>query len=316
MFFRFTLIIFLLLSSTVVVWAEDYINCNTKDYSCFEERKEKLCESKWLPWMQGGKSLGKVEIKYPSFDPTALNNTVDKVMQDSSDQSLVKSLSSIGTFQGFRALEIARLQYRSNMNKIFSCAVAAGRSNQITKLQEIVKAKYPSQSSDIQEKVKKEVDRYNRIKESIPNCDQNSSNEDGNQLIVDRLTQSTMVEYCTYSYYLDYLGANVENDYATMAQIENKVGNPASPRTASTISSAAQDMSSRMKSIQNELNRANDTLPKVLTAYREMERTYITHVLLVIIYDDYLTLRDNLNSYMSALSQLFEKANNAQDVNQ
>ena len=201
------------------------------------------------------------------------------------------------------------------MNKIFSCAVAAGRINQITKLQEIISKRFTSPSSDIKEKIKKEVERYKRIKEGIPNCDQNSSNESESQMIIDRLSQSSMVEYCTFTYYLSYLGANVENDYTTTLEIENKIGNVGSPRAKNTIISAAQDMDSQLRALQSETKRANDTLPKALTAYREMERTYPTHFLLVIIYDDYLTLRDNLSSYLNAVSQLFEKANNAQDKN-
>ena len=50
-------------------------------------------------------------------------------------------------------------------------------------------------------------------------------------------------------------------------------------------------------------------------AFQEMDRTYVTHLLLVIIYDDYLKLRDNLDKYMSIVSQTFEKAYNAQDAN-
>ncbi|MFZ2255703.1 MAG: hypothetical protein WAW59_02885 [Patescibacteria group bacterium] len=42
-----------------------------------------------------------------------------------------------------------------------------------------------------------------------------------------------------------------------------------------------------------------------------MQRTYAAHLLLTIVYDDYVRLRDNLNRYMTPVSQLFEKAYNA-----
>lgn len=74
-------------------------------------------------------------------------------------------------------------------------------------------------------------------------------------------------------------------------------------------------MSSYTNKLESERTRANSTVPKAIMAFQEMDRTYITHLLLVIIYDDYLKLRDNLNSYMSIISQTFEKAYNAQDAN-
>lgn len=49
------------------------------------------------------------------------------------------SLDRIGAFAGFKAVEIARNQYRSNMNKIFSCAVIASRIEKTQKVLEAVK---------------------------------------------------------------------------------------------------------------------------------------------------------------------------------
>ncbi len=74
-------------------------------------------------------------------------------------------------------------------------------------------------------------------------------------------------------------------------------------------------MGARQIALQDELARAEKTLPKALTAYREMQRTYGVHILLVMILDDYMTLRNNLDLYLSNISQLFEKAHNAQDAN-
>lgn len=74
-------------------------------------------------------------------------------------------------------------------------------------------------------------------------------------------------------------------------------------------------MGTRQMAIQNEITRAESTLPKALTTYREMQRTYGVHILLVMILDDYMTLRNNLDLYLANISQLFEKAHNAQDAN-
>ena len=67
--------------------------------------------------------------------------------------------------------------------------------------------------------------------------------------------------------------------------------------------------------LDTEIARADATLPSALRALRDMERTYPAHLLLVIIYDDYIRLRYNLSIYMNASTQLYMKAYNAQDAN-
>lgn len=80
--------------------------------------------------------------------------------------------------------------------------------------------------------------------------------------------------------------------------------------------SVARAMNMRTVQIQSDVDRATSTLQKSAVAYREMERTYMLHLMLLIIYDDYLELRQNMNTYLNAVSQLFEKAKNAQSANQ
>lgn len=64
--------------------------------------------------------------------------------------------------------------------------------------------------------------------------------------------------------------------------------------------------------ITNEKTRAKSTLPKAIAAYNEMNRTYTIHLLLGVIYEDYRTLRDQLDTYMRGVTQTFLKAHNAQ----
>ena len=72
----------------------------------------------------------------------------------------------------------------------------------------------------------------------------------------------------------------------------------------------------RSSALSREIARAESTLPRALRAYQDMERSYPIHLMLVIIYDDYIRLRKNLSVYMAASSQLYMKAYTAQDANQ
>lgn len=147
------------------------------------------------------------------------------------------------------------------------------------------------------------------------NCNQNT---DGSEQIkiVDKLSRSATREYCSYSYYLDYLDSNIRENIVGSITLDQQIGTTKPSVAPSTTDAALSETTKRTNAVENELARAQDTLPKAVVAYREMERTYTVHLLLVIIYDDYLALRDNLKSYMNSLSQTFEKANNAQDANQ
>ena len=133
--------------------------------------------------------------------------------------------------------------------------------------------------------------------------------------MIDRLASSATSEYCSYTYYLDYLGANMSKNITKTQEIESKIGENNTAKPTKTTEDAVRVLASRQNAIERDITRARETLPKALVAYREMERTYIVHLMLVMLFDDYIRLRDNLSNYMSAVSQLFEKAYNAQDAN-
>lgn len=73
--------------------------------------------------------------------------------------------SRIGLFDGFKSVEIARIQYRTNMNRIWSCAVITSRIEKTKKIIEMIPA---SESSDILKKLGNDMKKLNALKP--PNC--------------------------------------------------------------------------------------------------------------------------------------------------
>lgn len=103
-------------------------------------------------------------------------------------------------------------------------------------------------------------------------------------------------------------------NFSAAIEIDTKVwGNTGA--AIPTTDAAVQRMTAWLSKLDAERTRAKVTVPKAVMAFAEMDRTYTTHILLVIIYDDYLKLRDHLNTYLAIVSQTFEKAYNAQDAN-
>lgn len=305
----------ILLSFSSSIFATEI--CDPKKFSCYKENLTNLCNNPASPW-NVGPNLWKITEDYADFTSEAQNTKAQAIIvsekNPESQTNLEKMLSPdrIWSFDWFRWVEIARIQYRNNMNRIFSCAIAAGRAEKLNKLLNI--PKLSSEGSDIRTKLTNEKKRYENIMINA-NCNQNT---DGSITIsiVDRLVRSATIEYCGYQYYLDYLDSNIKQDYTQALEQEKKIGNNGKYAIPQNTDTFLQKLTNSIWSIENELSRSKNTIQKAVVAYREMERTYTIHMLLVIIYDDYLNLRDNLKNYMNNLSQTFEKANNAQDANQ
>ena len=261
--------------------------------------------------------LGKVSgVDYPEFTLPAIEANIGSLAtEDANNATSYKAgitLSELGSFRGFRIAEYARRVYLKNQNTIFACGVIASRQDKLKRLKEAIKGK--NSTSDIQKSIDKEERKYEQIMVKM-NCNQNMS-EKADDKIIDRLSRSAMLEYCGYTYYLDYLDENLRNDYTKTITLDDTIGTQSGTKLARDTEQFATAISGYRNKLASDRARANDTVPKAIMAFQEMDRTYITHLLLVIIYDDYLQLRDNLNKYLSIVSQTFEKAFNAMDDNQ
>jgi hypothetical protein len=298
-------------------FAEDPACLDKTSYGCYQENVKNFCDAPEFDWNKDSNDLGMSLSKYSAISNiTNLIPTLEtSASTDEAKSKLKKDLVGLQnkTYAGFSSLETSRLQYRTTMDGFFACAVVASRSEKITKLEQLIDKKYPAKASDIRNKIKKEKERYERLKNQM-RCQLNTGADETKKMI-DKLSNSATKEYCHFTFYMTYLGENVRNNFTKMQEIEKSLKTEDIGRSSRSTDEALQDMTRKAQSIDAEIARARDTLPKALVAYREMERTYTVHLLLVIIYDDYLTLRNQLSDYMSAVSQLYEKAFNAQDAN-
>ena len=310
----FLILIFFLLP--IGTWAGDGAACDTTDFEwCYQKYwVESVCKAPSSPW-NANKGVGTVTRDYAPLEANEQNRKIEDVINTEKNPTEKAKLSKdldlgrIGLFDGFKSVEIARIQYRANMDRIFSCAVIASRIEKTEKVQSLIS---DAGSSDIKDKLKKDIEKMKKLKAG--NCGENA---DGDTLTDygAAVSSSATVEYCSYRNYLDYLQSNIDANYTRVIELEKKIGTWDSRRNLNTLSSVAGDISNRQLQVQRDIARAASTLPKAILAYREMERTYSVHLMLMIIYDDYLELRQNVNTYLNAVSQLFEKANNAQSAN-
>jgi hypothetical protein len=66
---------------------------------------------------------------------------------------------TIGEYDGFKTLEIARIGYRTRMNTLFSCAVVASRLDTLQDLTRLIAEKLKSKESEIQQKLKRDTEK-------------------------------------------------------------------------------------------------------------------------------------------------------------
>jgi hypothetical protein len=292
-----------------------------ESFEDYEKRTIKECADK--PWTNTDEWGGNIMPipQYPKLDKSAIEKAiVDIEKMKTSPEELQRIQSDIEKLNSesewiFKTLEISRITYRAMMNGVFWCAVVQSRQNMRNSLLKKIEEKYPAaNTSEIQEKLKREWERLDaqaKVLSCIPISGETETPS------AKRVVNSAINQYCHYNSYLLYLRSNLDNNNAEMLNLDASI-NVAKETTTSLPQNSsmwAREIAGRDEAIRNEILRANSVLPRAIEAFREMERSYSLHLMLVIIFDDYLRLRDNLSVYFNASSQLFEKTQNAQIPN-
>lgn len=110
-------------------------------------------------------------------------------------------------------------------------------------------------------------------------------------------------------YKLDSLESTIGSSDGNPTKAKNEIH----PRT---IDEWRKSYVKQSNSIEKEITRADQTLPRAIRSFRDMQHSYPIHLMLIIIYDDFIRVRNILSVYMNSSSQLYQKAYNAQDKNQ
>jgi hypothetical protein len=316
-------IIAILPFSLGTVYAVDLPLCDMKDYECYKKTVDAACIKKnpSIPWTNPPydttwllKPNCNIDgIQYAPLTKTGIEQMITCIEQDEQSNRMAiqdgMSLATIGNYSGFRALEVARTLYRKRMNSVFSCGIVTSRFAKLEAL-EMVAMRDGKPGTEIKNKIDREKKRYEEIKKQLA-CDSSTSPTGA----IDRMAGTAMKEYCQYTYYLDYLSRNTTDDVTSSMMTDARTGdNPTPTRTPTTTDQLGKLIADRSVAIRAERDRANMVLPIAIRTYREMDRTYIIHVMLTLIYDDYILLRDQLDKYLVITGQTFEKAFNAQDA--
>lgn len=212
-------------------------------------------------------------------------------------------------------IEKASILYKERMNSIYACAVLNTKLKIHTRL---IQEFRPQGSNSIQwlEQASKQI--ASRMKEK--GCrNLSESSDSGIELSLKRsLIRDTTLEYCNYRHYLAYVDYNVKNKLGDVIQAEEALrtskksdSNAPMDRFPNTesIASALAQVSSRA---ENETAKTQAVFVDAFDAYREFERNYASHILMVLIEDRYRKIREYLKETMNPIGQVIYQASNAQ----
>lgn len=287
-----------------------------QSYDTYKRLLKEWCDDATHPWNdpQYGDPFIVAPPTYSELSTAALNASISRTQTAENLPSEKTKLSQeldptrIGNFTGLKSLEIARIQYRSAMNNIFACAIIDARTEIIVDLQKKIAQTFPWKNTEIKNQLEKEEKKLRATRNELPcKTRESTSTTQTEMLLANTITR----QYCHYHTYLQYLEDNVTKSNDQVARVEQWVGAGNSDNLPTTSEGWIQVYNLHNGQLQRELERSTRSLPLALRTFQEMKRTYAIHVMLTIIYDDYILLRDNLNRYLNTTSQIFEKVNNA-----
>lgn len=151
------LIYFMSFSNT---FAAQEVPTLTMSYNDYRTNAKNQCDDSKAPWFANS---GIVSIpQYAKLTSDAINANINTISSDKrwseDEKSRLKeelNMQRIGDFEGFKALEVARLQYRANLDNLFSCSIVESRLHIINDIQNKINAVFPSTQSEIQQQFKK-----------------------------------------------------------------------------------------------------------------------------------------------------------------
>lgn len=285
-------------------------------YEAYKESVKNYCEDIKMPWNALGVKNSVLKysgILYPDIaNPNSnkqFNALMDSVKGDK--DNLYKAIEAQSQNMPIAGeIEKASAIYAERMNAIYGCAVL---NTKLRIHQKLIDTFNPS-GSNIVNKLKQTSDQIRRRIDEKQCRNVAKDGGDGSELSLKRqIVAQTTGEYCNYRHYLYYIDQSLKHRLGQVISLEDQKNgaNPAgSPRfpTSDTLAKGLADMAARADS---EIARTKGVYGAAFDAYVDFERNYASHVLLIMIEDRYMVVRDSLREAMNPIGQVIYMASNA-----
>jgi hypothetical protein len=149
---------FLFIFASLVLRGTMRVDAAPQTYETYQTEANSYCNSSGQTWSKYNTLVPKID--YPAFDLASVNRTLAKSSNNSTvvgDEKLrLKSdldPVTIGEYSGFKTVEIARINYRTQMNSLFACAVIASRIDTMDSLTRLIQTKIRVKDSETYKKL-------------------------------------------------------------------------------------------------------------------------------------------------------------------
>lgn len=192
--------------------------------------------------------------------------------------------------------------YKKNMDWIYDCATWIVNYRALKTVQDIL-LKW---NERLWARLKSKID--NRIRQTEQQMTQNwkcKITSDKNDTIIKKsVLNQTTYEYCRYTFYLEYLKEYSQSIVwltPTLWELYEWI----------SIKEVLEAERQRTYMVNTELNNVDKTFVYAFKAYSEYENNIIVHILLELLKEDFLVLREELHKTLNPINQVAYKIKNA-----
>lgn len=300
-----TILIISILTINFTYWDSKTMSSSTW-YTLYEERVSSFCKEYKI-------NDGSSEIIY----------TIDK---DDQFLNLDKLEWVTQNYKKSKSIDLAKEQYRKNMDNIYWCATNVVYYRALKQVKEDLLKSNPELDSKLKNKLEEQIKAIElKISQNSNKCKVTS--EKNNSIIKKSVLKQTTYEVCKYSFYLEYLKSFNEQMAALDDNLQTSPNNSdemnkklletqklleeQKSSNAKTIQTILQEESKKKNQIQKEMDDAFKVFPIAFKAYSEYENNITIHIYLELLREDYNLLREWLHKSINPINQVVYKISNA-----
>ena len=207
-------------------------------------------------------------------------------------------------------LENAKKKYRKNQNSIYACNIIKLQQNSFKLVKKLLKwDKTWIVTSKINQKIELRIEKLKTIARE-KKCISPNNKEEGNSIInKQQLLNESAYEYCKYNFYLDYLKNHYKN-----VENSNKEFLWKTKQKSYKIWQIANLQNKIQQDIIEEENHSAKVFDMAFATYIDYENNHPVHILLELIKEDFIVLRQKLYEAISPINQVVYKISNAMSI--
>ncbi len=273
------------------LWGKHFTNyskeCNDKkDFELYECRVTNLCDS-----------CNKTDSK-KVFDTVPYDEASTYVANPTTD--VLKSLHEV------------QETYKTNMNSIYKCVLIDIQERWLEYLEKVISSTDKTWliKKELSPKISSEKAKL-KSKKSALKCWWLSDDNSTSTLIKKEVLDQVTFEYCKYNFYLLYLKEDYYKYTKNILWLKEEELNDSSSSKSVEISNIAIQFSNINAEINTEIIKIQKVFPLAYYAYSEYEDNYLLHLLLTLIKQDYVLVRDQLSKVLWPINQVAYKIKDA-----